>query len=600
MKIELIRNFSIIAHIDHGKSTLADRLLQFTHTVEDREFRDQILDNMDIERERGITIKAQVATMEYKALDGNTYLLNLIDTPGHVDFGYEVSRALAACDGVLLVVDASQGVEAQTIANMYQALEHNHTIIPVINKIDLKAANVDSTLHQIEHDLGLDTSIACKISAKEGINIQDVLEAIVKYIPCPKGKPTNPTAALIFDSKYDNYKGVITSIRIFDGTLKKGDEIKMFRCETPYLVEEVGYFRLKLVPRTELTAGEVGYVIAGIKNLKDTKIGDTITKTENPTDEPLHGYKDVKPMVFAGLYPMVNDDYELLTDALDKLKLNDASLITQPEHSLALGFGYRCGFLGLLHLEIIQERLFREFGLSLITTSPSVEYYVKLTNGKEVIIDNPALHPEPQVIDYVEEPFARVSIISPNEFVGNIMKVVMERRGIQINMLYLDEKRVQIDYDMPLAEVIYDFHDRIKTVSKGYASYDYHIIDYRKSEIVKMDILVNGEKVDALSTLVHIDKARSRGKSIVERLKETIPRQQFKIPLQAAIGGKIIAREDIGAYRKDVTAKCYGGDVTRKRKLLEKQKEGKKRMRQFGNVEIPQEAFLSVLKTNDE
>lgn len=600
MKKEFIRNFSIIAHIDHGKSTLADRLLQFTHSVDEREFRDQMLDNMDIERERGITIKAQVATMDYTASDGNTYQLNLIDTPGHVDFSYEVSRALAACDGVLLVIDASQGVEAQTIANMYQALEHNHTIIPVINKIDLPAANIEETLHQIEHDLGLETEMACKISAKEGLNIEDVLEAIVKHIPAPTGDKKNNPKALIFDSIYNKYKGIITSIRVFEGSFKKGDEITMFRTHTNYLIDEIGHYRLKAVEKNQLEAGEVGYIIAGIKNLKDTKIGDTITNAEKPCKEPLPGYKDVKPMVYAGLYPMENDDYELLSDALEKLQLNDASLIYQPESSLALGFGYRCGFLGLLHLEIIQERLTREFDLSLITTSPSVEYKVMLTNGKQEIIDNPALYPDPQIIDYVEEPFARVGIIVPNEFVGNVMKIAMERRGIQINMMYLDEKRVQIDYDIPLAEIIYEFHDRIKTVSKGYASYDYYLLDYRKTNVVKLDILVNGEKIDALSQLVHRDKARFRGKIIVERLKDSIPRHMFKIPLQAAIGGTIIARENITALRKNVTAKCYGGDITRKRKLLEKQKEGKKRMRQFGSVEIPQEAFLSVLKTKDE
>jgi GTP-binding protein LepA len=600
MKKEFIRNFSIIAHIDHGKSTLADRLLQYTHSVDDRNFRDQILDSMDIERERGITIKAQVATMEYKSNDGNTYLLNLIDTPGHVDFAYEVSRALAACDGVLLVVDAAQGVEAQTVANMYQAMEHDLKIIPIINKIDLPSANIEDTTHQIEHDLGLDTEGICCISAKDGINIDRVLEAIVKQIPAPKGDIHGKPQALIFDSFYDKYRGVVTSIRLFEGTLHKGDSIKMFRSDNTYEIDELGYYRLKPVPKKELSAGEVGYIIAGIKNLKDTKIGDTITDFENPCPKPLPGYKEVKPMVYAGLYPMENDDYEILSDALEKLQLNDASLIYQPESSIALGFGFRCGFLGLLHLEIIQERLSREFDLALITTAPSVEYEVRLTSGEDLFIDNPALYPEPQSIDYVKEPFARVSIIIPNDFVGNVMQIVMERRGIQINMFYLDERRVQIDYDMPLSEIIYEFHDRIKTVSKGYASYDYFILDYRKTDVVKLDILVNGEKIDALSQLVHEDKARMRGKFIVEKLKDSIPRHMFKIPLQAAVGGKIIARENINAFRKNVTAKCYGGDITRKRKLLEKQKEGKKKMRQFGNVDIPQEAFLSVLKTNED
>jgi GTP-binding protein LepA len=600
MKKEFIRNFSIIAHIDHGKSTLADRLLQFTHSVDDRNFRDQILDSMDIERERGITIKAQVATMEYTTNDGNTYLLNLIDTPGHVDFAYEVSRALAACDGVLLVIDAAQGVEAQTVANMYQAMEHDLKIIPIINKIDLPSANIEDTTHQIEHDLGLDTEGICCISAKDGINIDQVLEAIVNQIPAPKGDVNGKPQALIFDSFYDKYRGVVTSIRLFEGTLLKGDTIKMFRSDNTYEIDELGYYRLKPVPKKELSAGEVGYIIAGIKNLKDTKIGDTITDFENPCPKPLPGYKEVKPMVYAGLYPMENDDYEILSDALEKLQLNDASLIYQPESSIALGFGFRCGFLGLLHLEIIQERLSREFDLALITTAPSVEYEVRLTDGEDLFIDNPALYPEPQSIEYVKEPFARVSIIIPNDFVGNVMQIVMERRGIQINMFYLDERRVQIDYDMPLSEIIYEFHDRIKTVSKGYASYDYFILDYRKTDVVKLDILVNGEKIDALSQLVHEDKARMRGKFIVEKLKDSIPRHMFKIPLQAAIGGKIIARENISAFRKNVTAKCYGGDITRKRKLLEKQKEGKKKMRQFGNVDIPQEAFLSVLKTNED
>ncbi len=600
MKKEFIRNFSIIAHIDHGKSTLADRLIQYTHTVEEREFRDQILDNMDIERERGITIKSQVVTMEYTAKDGNTYMLNLIDTPGHVDFAYEVSRALAACEGVLLVIDAAQGVEAQTVANMYQAMEHDLTIIPIINKIDLPAANIEDTKLQIEHDLGLETDDICKISAKDGINIQDVLEAIVNQIPPPVGDIDAKPKALIFDSFYDKYRGVVTSIRVFEGTLHKGDAIKMFRTENIYEIDEMGYYKLKQVPKKELHAGEVGYIMAGIKNLKDMKIGDTITNSDDPCINPLPGYKEVKPMVYAGLYPMDNDDYDILSDALEKLQLNDASLIYQPESSIALGFGFRCGFLGLLHLEIIQERLLREFNLSLITTAPSVEYEVKMTNDDVILIDNPAVYPDPQNIEYVKEPFARVSIIIPNDFVGNVMQVVMERRGIQKNIVYLDERRVQIDYDMPLSEIIYEFHDRIKTVSKGYASYDYFILDYRKTDVVKLDILVNGERIDALSQLVHKDKARMRGKFIVEKLKDSIPRHMFKIPLQAAVGGKILARENINAFRKNVTAKCYGGDITRKRKLLEKQKEGKKKMRQFGNVDIPQDAFLSVLKTNED
>ncbi len=596
---KFIRNFSIIAHIDHGKSTLADRLLEVTHTTSVRERKDQILDSMDIERERGITIKSQAACLNYKAIDGNTYHLNLIDTPGHVDFAYEVSRALAACEAVLLVIDASQGVEAQTLANMYQAMEHNLEIIPVINKIDLPTADINRVKHQIESDLGLDAEIAVPISAKEGINIIEVLENIVKYCPPPSKEGnsfTNPPQALIFDAYFDYFRGVIMSIRIFDGVLTVGDSIRFFHTKNEYRIEELGVYKIKKIPQKTLSIGEVGYIVANVKTLSDTKIGDTITTSSNPCPKPLPGYKEVKPMVFAGIYPIDSADYELLKDAIEKLKLNDSSLVYQPESSAALGFGYRCGFLGLLHMEIVTERFKREFDLELIVTSPSVEYKITFSNGKQEIIDNPTNFPDKQYIQTTEEPYVIANIISPEEYLGQVMQLCHDKRGIQKNVNYLDAKRIQVDFEIPLAEIVYDFHDKLKSVSRGYASYDYHIIGYRESDLVRVDILVNQKRVDAFSLIIHKDRAFNRGKAIVEKLKDVIPRHMFQVPLQAAIGGNVIARENIRAMRKDVTAKCYGGDITRKRKLIEKQKEGKKRMRQVGNVEIPQEAFLSVLK----
>ena len=600
MEQKYIRNFSIIAHIDHGKSTLADRLLEITQTINEREYKDQILDSMELEREKGITIKSQVATMTYKAKDGNEYMLNLIDTPGHVDFSYEVSRALAACEGVILVIDASQGVQAQTLANMYQALEHNLEIIPVINKIDLPSADIDMCLRQIDNELGLDTDMTAKISAKENINIEEVLENIIKYIPPPEGEPEAPVKALIFDSNYDAYRGVIVSFRMMEGSLKVGDEIKFFQSKNIYKIDELGFFQIKFIKKNIINCGEVGYLMANIRSLQDTKTGDTITLSKNPCKTSLEGYKDVKPMVFSGIFPVDGDDYELLNDALKKLKLNDASLIYEPESSTALGFGFRCGFLGLLHLEIVQERLRREFDLEIIATLPSVEYKLALTNADTITISNPSDFPDPTVIDIYQEPYVKVEIIVPSEYLGNIMKLAQEKRGIQKNMNYLDERRVQIDYEMPLSEIIYDFHDRIKAISRGFASYDYNFIDYRPSELVRVDILVNEKKVDAFSLIVPREKSTNRGRKILERLKKVIPRHLFRIPLQAAIGSQIIARENISAMRKDVTAKCYGGDITRKRKLLEKQKEGKKKMREFGNVEIPQTAFIDVLKSDED
>ncbi len=593
---KFIRNFSIIAHIDHGKSTLADRLLEITKTTSDREKKDQILDSMDIERERGITIKSQAACLTYKAQDGYTYYFNLIDTPGHVDFAYEVSRALAACEGVLLVIDASQGVEAQTIANMYQALEHDLEIIPVINKIDLPSADINRVKEQIDKDLGLDSDMAVAISAKEGINIEQVLENIIQYCPPPKGSEQDPPKALIFDAFFDFYRGVIISTRVFDGQLRKGDTIKLFQSKTTYRIDEVGIYKLKQIPKDSLGVGQVGYLVASIKTLSDTKIGDTITTVANPCDEAYPGYKEVKPMVFAGLYPVESEEYQNLQDAIERLTLNDASLIFEPDNSIALGFGFRCGFLGLLHMEIVQERLEREFNISLITTAPSVEYKIFYTNGDVKIIDNPTNFPERQVIAKTEEPFVLVNLIVPEEYLGNVIQLCHEKRGIQKNMNYLDEKRIQLDFEIPLAEIVYDFHDKLKSVSRGYASYDYHLLDYREAELVKVDILVNKNQVDALSQIIHKDQATTKGRGIIEKLKDMIPRHMFQVPLQASIGGNVIARENIRAMRKDVTAKCYGGDISRKRKLLEKQKEGKKRMRQVGSVEIPQEAFMSVLK----
>ena len=596
-----IRNFCIIAHIDHGKSTLADRIIQMTGTLTDREMQEQVLDNMDLERERGITIKSQAVRMKYKAKDGHTYELNLIDTPGHVDFNYEVSRSLAACDGAILVVDASQGVEAQTLANVYLALDNNLEILPVINKVDLPNARPDEVKNEIEDIIGIPAQDAPCISAKTGLNVDEVLERIVTDIPAPTGDENAPLQALIFDSIYDNYQGAIAYCRIKNGTVKVGDRIRLMASGKTFTVTEVGYFEPgSYSPAESLMAGEVGYIAASIKSLSDIRVGDTITVDDRPAEKPLPGYKKVNPMVYCGLYPVDGSDYENLKVALEKLQLNDAALEYEPETSAALGFGFRCGFLGLLHLEIIEERLDREFDLSLITTSPSVIYKVYKTDGTMVEIYNPADLPPADEISRIEEPFVQAEILTPKEFVGNIMEICQNRRGIYIDMKYLDTTRVTLIYELPLNEIIYDFFDKLKSKTKGYASFDYEIKEYRPSTLVKLDILVNGENVDALSFIVHKDSAYERGKKMIEKLKEVIPRQLFTIPLQAAIGGKIIARETISAMRKDVLAKCYGGDVTRKKKLLEKQKRGKKKMREIGNVEIPQEAFLSVLKLDDE
>jgi len=592
-----IRNFSIIAHIDHGKSTLSDRLIQATHIVDDRDFKDQILDMMDIERERGITIKSQTVCLPYRAHDGEEYLLNLIDTPGHVDFTYEVSRALASCEGALLLVDASQGVEAQTLANLYLAMEQNLEIIPVINKIDLPSADVERIKVQIEEDLGLDPKTALLVSAKEGIGIEDVFEAIVRYLPAPHGDSNAPLRALIFDSEYDPYRGTVIHCRIIDGSLKAGDTIIFKSNNARYKVEEVGIFQIKQVPQKILTAGQVGYILAGIKTISDTRCGDTITLKDNPCKDPLPGFKEAKPVVFSSIYPVASDGYEELAIAMEKLKLNDASLIYEKDSSNALGFGFRCGFLGLLHLDVVQERLEREYDLSLILTAPSVRYELIFNDGSTRFIDNPALYPDPTTIQYTKEPFIRASIIIPDRYMGSVMQLCLNHRGINKNYQYLTNNRLDMVFELPLAEVVYDFYDKLKSVTQGYGSFDYEIIDFRETDLVKLDILINGERVDALSQLVHRDRAVSRARRACEKLQEEIPRQMFKIAIQGAIGGTIIARETISAYRKDVTAKCYGGDITRKRKLLEKQKKGKKRMKMVGNVEIPQSAFLSVLKT---
>ncbi|MBA4390079.1 MAG: elongation factor 4 [Syntrophus sp. (in: bacteria)] len=595
-----IRNFSIIAHIDHGKSTLADRLIQYTHLVEDRQFRDQILDNMDIERERGITIKSQTVDLPYVGKDGVEYELNLIDTPGHVDFSYEVSRALASCEGVLLLVDAAQGVEAQTLGNLYAAMEHNLVIIPVINKIDLPVANIEGVKNEIDQELGLDSDLAILCSAKEGIGIEDIFHAVIERVPAPTGDAEKPLSALIFDAHYDPFRGTIVSCRIFDGTVKPGDMIRLMYNGTTYKVEEVGVFRLPREPKKELTAGMVGYIIAGIKTVSDTRVGDTITLDNNPIAEALPGFIEVKPVVFSSIYPIASDDYPSLVEALEKYKLNDAALVYQKDSSAALGQGFRCGFLGLLHLEIVQERLEREFDQSIIMTAPSVQYRFFLNDSSVVEVDNPLYYPDPAKIRKSEEPFIKASILVPERYVGVVMKLCMERRGVNSHLSYPAPGRVEITFDLPLAEVIFDFYDKLKSVTQGYGSFDYEIIDYRESNLVKLDILVNGEKVDALSILVHHDNARERSLRVCEKLREEIPKQQFKIAIQGAIGGKIIARSTISAFRKDVTAKCYGGDISRKRKLLEKQKKGKKRMRMVGNVEIPQSAFLAALKTDDE
>ena len=600
-KQKYIRNFSIIAHIDHGKSTLADRLIEKTGVLSQREMEDQILDNMDIERERGITIKSQAVRMKYKAKDGEEYTLNLIDTPGHVDFNYEVSRSLAACDGAILVVDASQGVEAQTLANVYLAIDNNLEILPVINKIDLPNARPDEVKKEIEDIIGIPAMDAPCISAKSGLNVEEVLERIVTDLPAPKGDENAKAKCLIFDSYYDNYKGAVAYVRVMDGTLKVGDEILLMATGTTYTIAEVGYFAPgQYLPTKEIKAGEVGYIAASIKSLTDIHVGDTITLKNNPADNPLPGYKKVTPMVYCGLYPVDGSEYENLKIALEKLKLNDAALEYEPETSAALGFGFRCGFLGLLHLEIIEERLDREFDLGLITTAPSVIYKVHKTTGEILDVYNPADLPPQTEISYMEEPIVTADIITPKEYIGNIMDICQNRRGIFIDMKYLDDNRVTLIYEMPLNEIIYDFFDSLKSRTKGYASFDYEFKEYRKSNLVKLDIHVNGEPVDALSFIVFKDNAYDRGKKMVEKLKEVIPRHLFAIPLQAVVGGTIIARETISAMRKDVLAKCYGGDITRKKKLLEKQKRGKKRMRQIGNVEMPQEAFLSVLKLDEE
>ena len=595
-----LRNFSIIAHIDHGKSTLADRLIQWTGMVEERQFRDQILDTMDLERERGITIKSNTISLPYTARDGREYELNLIDTPGHVDFSYEVSRALASCEGVLLLVDASQGVEAQTVANLYLAMEHDLTIIPVINKIDLPAADIEGVKEQMDRELGLDPELAILCSAKEGIGIEEVLEAIVAQIPPPRGSQSSPLSALIFDANYDSYRGTIVSCRVFEGRVQPGDLIRLMSNQAVHKVEEVGIFRLQREPRQELTAGMVGYLIAAIKTVSDTRIGDTITLDNQPAARPLPGFKEVKPVVFASLYPLSADDYQGLTEALEKYKLNDAALVYQKDASAALGLGFRCGFLGLLHLEIVQERLEREFDQSIIMTVPGVRYEFILADDREVTVDNPMHYPEPSSIKGSREPFIRAHILIPERFVGAVMKLCLERRGVNSRFLYPSPGRVEITFEMPLSEVIIDFYDRLKTITQGYGSFDYELLDYRDSHLVKLDILVNHEKVDALSMIVHQERARDWGVRVCNRLAAEIPRQQFKIAIQGAIGGQIISRSTISAFRKDVTAKCYGGDITRKRKLLEKQRAGKKRMKMVGAVEIPQSAFVAVLKTEGE
>ncbi|MBQ2937537.1 MAG: translation elongation factor 4 [Clostridia bacterium] len=598
---EHIRNFSIIAHIDHGKSTLADRLIEMTGVLSKREMESQVLDNMEIEKERGITIKSQAVRMVYKAKNGEEYILNLIDTPGHVDFNYEVSRSLAACDGAILVVDSSQGVEAQTLANVYLAIDSNLEILPVINKIDLPNARPDEVKNEIEEIIGIPAEDAPCISAKSGLNVEEVLERIVTDLPAPKGDENEKTKCLIFDSYYDNYKGAVAYVRVVDGKVKVGDEIRLMATNKIYTVAEVGYFAPgAYMPSNEIKAGEVGYIAASIKSLSDIHVGDTVTIKDDPADEPLQGYKKVTPMVYCGLYPIDGSEYESLKVALEKLQLNDAALEYEPETSAALGFGFRCGFLGLLHLEIIEERLDREFDLGLITTAPSVIYKVYKTTGEVEEIYNPTDLPTPQEISYIEEPFVTANILTPKEYVGNIMDICQKRRGVYIDMKYLDENRVTLIYEMPLNEIIYDFFDNLKSKTKGYASFDYEFKEYRRSNLVKLDIHINGEPVDALSFIVHKDSAYARGKKMVEKLKTEIPRKLFTIPIQAVVGGQVIARETISAMRKDVLAKCYGGDVTRKKKLLEKQKRGKKKMREIGNVEVPQEAFLSVLKLDDE
>ena len=600
MKREAVRNFCIIAHIDHGKSTLADRFIEKAKIVDERiGVANQVLDNMDIERERGITIKSQAVSIPYTAKNGRKYILNLVDTPGHVDFTYEVSRAISACEGALLLIDASQGVEAQTLANMYLAVEHNLEIIPVINKIDLPSADIEAVKHQIDHDLGLDAETAVAVSAKIGTGVDELFEKIVELIPPPEEKDNEPLRALIFDSHYDTYRGVVVHIRVFSGVLKEGQTVRFMHSGSDYKIEETGIFRLRLERKPEgLRSGDVGYLIAGIKTISDVRVGDTVTLAENPASDPLKGFKEVKPVVFSSIYPVDASDYEELLSAIEKLKLNDASLVYEKDSSAALGFGFRCGFLGLLHLEVVQERIEREFGLSIIFTSPSVEYRVTMRNGEVKMIDNPVDYPNPAHIEKTEEPYIRATIITPAEYVGAVINLCLEKRGYQESMTYLDEKRVEMVYNMPLAEVLFEFYDRLKSISRGYASFDYELTDFQPTELVKLDILLNGNPVDALSQLIYKANAAYKGRIICKKLKEEIPRHQFPIPIQGAIGSTIVSRETISAVRKDVTAKCYGGDISRKRKLLEKQKEGKKRMKMIGNVELPQSAFLSVLKSD--
>jgi len=595
-----IRNFSIIAHIDHGKSTLSDRLIESTDIIPEREYQNQILDSMDIERERGITIKSHTVSLPYTAKDGKSYFLNLLDTPGHVDFSYEVSRSLASCEGALLVIDASQGVEAQTLANLYMAMEHDLVIIPVINKIDLPSADIERVKMQIHEDLGLDPEEAILISAKEGIGIEGLLETIVTKLPPPTGAPDWPLKALIFDSHYDSYRGTIVHLRIFHGSLAAGDRIRFMSNNATYKVEEVGLFQIDMIKQKQLSAGQVGYMTAGIKTVSDTRCGDTITLKDRPCDAPMPGFKEAKPVVFSSIYPVASDGYDDLVVALEKLKLNDAALIYEKDSSVALGFGFRCGFLGLLHLEVVQERLEREYDLSLILTAPSVQYSLRMNDGTEKTIDNPALYPDPTLIAETREPFIRASIIVPERYMGAVMKLCLDRRGINKNYQYLTSDRLEMIFELPLAEVVYDFYDRLKSVTQGYGSFDYDLTDFRPTDLVKVDILINGERVDALSQLVHRENAAARARTACEKLRDEIPRQMFKIAIQGAIGGNIIARKTVSAFRKDVTAKCYGGDITRKRKLLEKQKKGKKRMKMVGKVMIPQSAFLAVLKTDTD
>lgn len=597
--MKLIRNFCVIAHIDHGKSTLSDRLLEETQTISQREMQNQALDDMDLERERGITIKSHAIQMYYNHSDGNKYTFNLIDTPGHVDFSYEVSRSIAACEGALLLVDASQGIQAQTISNLYLAIEHDLEIIPILNKVDMESAMIDEVSDQIIDLIGCDLEDIIHASGKTGIGITDILEAAVERIPAPTGSVDEPLQALIFDSMFNSYRGVIAYFRILNGKIKKGDKIKFVNTGNEYFADEIGILQMDQVPKKELSAGNVGYIITGIKESKEIKVGDTVTLSENPCGEAIHGFEDVKPMVFAGIYPIENEDFEDLRDSLEKLQLNDASLVFEPETSVALGFGFRCGFLGMLHLEIIQERLSREFDQEVITTVPNVSYVAYTKKGEELVINTPSELPEPTLLDRVEEPYIKAQIITDPDYIGGIMNLALDKRGTLTKQTYLTTERVELSFELPLAEIVFDFYDKLKSISKGYASFDYTPIDYRASALVKLDIKLNGESVDALSSLVHKDKAASFGRKICKKLKELLPRQQFVIAIQAAIGAKIIARETISALRKDVTAKCYGGDITRKRKLLEKQKKGKKKMRQIGTVQVPQKAFLEVLKLDD-